>query len=303
MKPTECNNLSAEDAAVILELAPILDIAAAKRLPKGSARKFYIETTHGEKRLLNIISDMSFYEWMTGYGEPYGYIASFGINTMQQVDTGTFHGGQMAYQAFTWIIGEDLLDALPRMNPAEQFSAGLKAGAFLRKLHTLPPKFGYDPEPWEIYFKWRVRELIKAYNANPAKSPEGDVLAQYLLDNQHLLVNRPKTFIHGDWNTENIMLTPDGQIALIDLGDCCGDPWRDFWELICHDKTQTHFYTGHVKGYFDGDPPPEFFRLHVYYAAFGTLEWYPDNAKDALYWLDALRNPVPAWYLRDYAAE
>jgi serine/threonine-protein kinase len=298
MKPIGVDNFSAEDAAVILELSPILDIAVAKRLAKGGDRKFYIETTQDEKRLLSICKTEP--DWFEGGGfRIYDYIAAAGINTMRMVSKEEFGDGTLTYELYTWLDGEDLFDALQRMNHAEQYALGKKTGAFLRKLHTLPPL--WEPEPWEVCCWRKVQDTIQFYNDNPVKSQSEELLMRYLRDNRELLNNRPQTFTHGDWTTDNIMLSPDGQIGLIDIGSICNDPWTDFWQM--GGDSQAHFCTGHIKGYFEGspshgsEPPPEFFPLLAYYIALGTLEWWPQDAKDVLNWFDDMRNPVPTWYL------
>jgi len=297
------SSLSSEDASVILELSDILDIVVAERLPKGHERKFCIQTAQGEKRLLRVNST-EHYDWLEGDFRMYEYVAASGINVMLPVVMGTFREGTLSYQIYTWFDGEDLAEALPRMSSEEQFLAGLKSGALMRRLHTLPPD--HEPEPWGTRFGRKVQKIIQSYGKKRGKSQGVDLLVRYLQDHQELLVNRPQTFTHGDWNTENIMLSPDGQIGIVDLsGDKdCGDPWWEFW-LIPHDlNSSPHFYTGQIQGYFGGKPPPEFFRMLSYYLAFATLEFLSDstgegdteNVKTTLEWFEDIRNPVPMWY-------
>jgi len=291
-------NLSPEDTGIILELSQKLDIAVAKCLAKGHEQKFYIETTQGEKRMLRIW-DAESRIWLEGDTRMYEYVAAAGINISQPVDVDAFCGGALSYQLFTWLDGEDLIDALPRMNPNEQFLTGIKTGQLMRKLHTLPPRQGCDIESWELRFGRKLQTIIEPYKEKPSKSQAVDLLLQYLQDNQELLDNRPQTFTHGDWDTENLIYTPDGQIGIIDLSGAndYGDPWLDFWHTP-HDLNQSpQFYIGQIKGYFEGEPPLEFFRLLSYYIAFVTLEWNPDKAKCILDWFDGMRNPVPTWYL------
>ena len=289
------NNLSPEDAAVILELSSILGIALAERLRKGCGRKFYIETTRGEKRLLSIFNTEP--DWLEGGDfRIYDYIAAAGINTMRPVGKGTFRDGTLSYELYTWLDGEDLFNALPRMSHAEQFALGKKAGALLRKLHTLSPL--WEPEPWEICYWRRVQNTIKSYNDSSCKSRSGDLLVQYLQDNRKLLNNRPQTFTHGDWTTDNSMLSPDGEIGIIDVGSICNDPWFDFWQMA--GDSAAHFYTGQIKGYFEGEPPPEFSPLLAYYIAEGTLAWWPEDAQCVLNWFDDMWNSVPTWYIAQY---
>jgi serine/threonine-protein kinase len=254
------------------------------------------------------IAEIEGYKYLQSDARWYEHVAAAGINVMRLVGMDIFHGGTLAYQLFTWFDGEDVWTALQRMSHAEQFATGYKAGAVLRKIHALPLLYG--TEPWGIRFKRKMQEKIQFYNDKPIKFREGDLIVRYLQDNQELLDNRPQTFTHGDWNTENLMFCPDGQIGIIDLSGehDYGDPWWGFW-LIPHDlNSSAHFYTGQIKGYFEGEPPMEYFRLFSYYLAFSTLEFLcdytgeddPENVRTVLSWFDDMRNPVPTWYLRDY---
>jgi len=305
MKPTGFNNLSAEDAAVILELSPILNITFAERLVKAlTDRKFYVETAQGEKRLLRICTT-EHYDWLESDARAYDYMAASGINVMRLIGMDIFHEGTLAYQLFTWFDGEDLAEVLPRMNYAEQYSAGIKSGSVLRKLHALSPM--YDDEPWGVRFRRRVQEKIQSYNDKLIKSREVDLLLRYLQDNMELLDNRPQTFTHGDWNAGNMMFCPDGQIGVIDFGSAQSrDPWFEFREMSCYPDSSPHFHTGHINGYFEDEPPIEFFRMFAYYMAFATFEGMCGDSigedvieyiKNLLNWFDDMRNPVPTWYL------
>jgi len=291
MKPTGINNLSAEDTAVILDLTPMLNITDVKRVGP-SERKFYIETKRGEKWLLRI-NPMNEYKWVKDSDREYEYIATTGVNVSRQVSEDFFGDGAFVYQLWTWIEGEDLFTALPRMNHAEQFALGVKCGEVARKIHTLPSD---DPELCWVRKKLEVQEKIKSYAEKPNRTRGEDLLIGYLQDNIGLLDNRPQTFIHGDWNTSNLMLSPDGQIWVIDCGITGGDPWCEFWEVSGDADEMPHYYTGLIKGYFEGEPPAEYFPLFAFYVAKGYLDWNYDP-KNVLNWFDDMRNPVPTWYL------
>jgi len=292
MKLTKFNNLAAADAAVILELAPILDIAVAKRLEGGSERKFYIETTRGEKQNL-CIAPIAEYKWREGSSLVYKHIASVGITAPQMICEGHCSEGALLYQLYTWLDGEDVLTALPRLGSTEQFKLGVKFGEAARKLHTLPP-LG-SPEPWEILCKRRVEEAMQAYVAKPIKTHANDLLVKYLQDNTSLPDNRPQTFVHGDWATDNLILLPNGQIGIIDCGIPVKDPWFEFWSTVFE---SSHFCIGQVEGYFEGEPPSEYFPLLAFYVAMETLSWGYD-AEKVINIFDDMRNPVPKCYFKD----
>lgn len=285
------NNLSPEDAAAILELSPILDITFVKAIGE-SERKFYIETKQGIKRLLRI-TPMKDYKWVKDDDRGYEYMATAGINVSRQVSEGFFGDGAFVYQLWTWIDGEDLTVALPRMSHAEQFTVGKKFGEAARKIHSLPPMGNLEPEPWGIRYGRKVQDKIQSYTNNPEKSRGADLLVRYMQDNMELLANRPTTFLKGDWNTGNSMITPDGRIWFIDCAFYSGDPWIEFWEINSED---THFNTGLIKGYFEGEPPVEYFPLFAFYVATETLNWGYDP-ENVLNMFDDMRNPVPTWYL------
>ena len=289
------DNLSAKDAEVILELSPKLEITFAKRLAKGSERKFYVETSRDDKRLLRI-GNTAHYDWAEAGARWYEYIASAGINAMHLLDMGVLNDKTLLYQLYTWFDGDDLTEVLPHMSNTEQFFLGMKCGAVARKIHALPPL--HETEPWGVRYKRKMHDKLQAAN-HAASSREGTLLMQYLQDHMSLLDNRPYTTTHGNWNTENIILTPNGQIGVIDHGLDCNDPWFEFWEAPDDANAQAYFYTGQIKGYFGGNPPAEYFPLLTFYMAFGRIEWEYDF-QCLLDWTDNMRNPVPIWYLSDY---
>ena len=299
MKPIKTEHLSAEDAFIILELYQKLNIAFAKHLAKGHEKKFYVETVQGEKRLLRI-NDIEHYNWVKSDFSMYEYVANAGFTVSKPISMGTFCNNTLVYQLFTWLDGVDLIEALANMNPAEQFLIGIKSGTLMRKLHTLPPE--NETEPWKIRFGRKVLDMIQDYSDKPSNYQGVDLLVQYLGDNQELFSNRPQTFTHGDWNTENLIYTPNSQIGIIDLSGehDYGDPWCDFWAIPDDLNSSPHYYTGQIKGYFNGEPTVEFFKLLSYYNAYATLNWSPENANIILSWFDGMRNPIPIWYFSDY---
>jgi aminoglycoside phosphotransferase (APT) family kinase protein len=136
----------------------------------------------------------------------------------------------------------------------------------------------------------------------------------YIEQNRHLLKNRPQCFQHGDYHVGNMMIE-NGELKIIDFDRYdFGDPWEEFNRIVWSAAASPHFATGQLRGYFGGEPPIEFFKLLAFYIASNTLSsiyWASPfgqsdldtmmkQAQDVLRWYDNMRNPVPAWYLKDF---
>jgi serine/threonine-protein kinase len=125
--------------------------------------------------------------------------------------------------------------------------------------------------------------------------------------------------MHGDFNISNMMIMPDKQIGVIDYNSYNkdhGDPW---WEFDpCMDgwgsEPSAHFFTGLIRGYFNGEPPNDYFMVFSYYLAYDALAALCDTSvynqgepevgkqhiENILRWFDGMQNSVPTWYLKNF---
>jgi serine/threonine-protein kinase len=112
-----------------------------------------------------------------------------------------------------------------------------------------------------------------------------------------------------------MIISPEGELRIIDFNRSdYGDPWEEFNRIVWSAAVSPHFATGQIHGYFDGNPPDEFFKLLALYMGSNTLSTIPwaipfgvqevadmlKQAHDVLSWFDGMKNPVPAWYLSDF---
>jgi len=228
--------------------------------------------------------------------------------TSEPLGFGLCDDGKSCYSLSGWLDGEDAEKTLPLMSESEQYVIGLKAGQILRKTHTLPAPD--NAESWNDWFYRKVQDRIDFYNSNPIKSEDGDVIIHYLQENRHLLNGRPQTFCHNDYTMANLIIMPDGSIGIIDFiyfNNGHGDPLWDFHPVLWDGEKNARFFTGLIKGYFNGEPPCEFFDVLIYYLAYDVLTGIqndPHNSdrhkSNILFWLDSMNNPVPSWYLKDF---
>ena len=298
-------------ARIFAELGEKIDITAIEPVNKGwsNDKKYLIRTSKGEKLLIRI-SDKNDYEGKKYLFEKLKEVATLGVNTPIPMDAGLCNSAKSAYILLSWVEGEDAKSVLPQLKRAQQYSLGVKTGVLVQKLHNLPaPK---DAEAMGVRYRREMQKKINYYNNNPVKSPEGDTLVRYLLDNQELLDSRPNTFMHGDCNITNIIVTPDSEIGLIDFWCDYGDPWWEFDPASWGEEPIAPFITGIYNGYFNGKPPATFFKMQSFYLAFNALEALcaylsegddvgKNHAVNVMRWFDDMRNPIPSWYNRGFS--
>jgi len=77
-------------------------------------------------------------------------------------------------------------------------------------------------------------------------------------------------------------------------------------------RISPHFASGQIHGYFNGEPPEDFFRLVAFYAStqlltiitysipYGWVDSAVKTIDDILKWHDNMNNPVPSWYYKNY---
>jgi len=275
-------------------------------------KKYCVTATDGTKYLLRI-TPISRYEVRKSLFAMLERVTALGIPMCVPVEFGTCDDG--VYSLQSWIDGEDLETVLPLLSETEQYVLGLKSGKVLRIMHAIPAP--ETQEEWELRFNKKIDRNI-ALNENCIE--EGFVIdgLEYLYDfvqsNRHLLKNRPQCFQHGDYHVGNMMLE-SGELKIIDFDRYdFGDPWEEFNRMTFNASASPHFATGLLRGYFDGEPPLEFFKLQAFYIAsthlaglswarkFGESEiiFTKKQVADILCWFDNMKNPVPTWYLKDF---
>lgn len=285
-------------------------------LNKGwsSDQKYYIETVDG-RRLLLRVADIVEYDRKFAEFDMLKRVAELDIPVSRPIDFGVCDDGKSVCQLLTWIDGTDAQSVLPTLTETEQYALGWKAGETLRKMHSIPAPG--DVEDWGVRFSRKVQARIEFYDSHPIRSENSDLVVRYLQDNQRLLYGRPQTFNHGDFNTTNLIVTPDGKIGVIDFNyynSDHGDPWWEFDPASWGNEPNAYFVTGLFNGYFGGNPPSEFFTMQAYYSAYDALaalcdtsageQGEPEDGRrhmdNTLRWFDNMQNPVPTWYLKDF---
>jgi serine/threonine-protein kinase len=285
---------------------------------KGSSgdEKYYIETTDGEKMLLRI-SDIEGLERKQVEYNMMECVYRFGVLTPRPVDFGLCNNGKSVYSLLGWLDGEDAETAVLNMDNAEQYKLGIQSGEMLRKIHSLPAP--ESAEPWGVRFRRMIKDRADFYKSYNINLPNAELIIEYVHDNSDFLDSRPQTFIHGDFWHGNIFIDLNGRIGIIDFNGYTlgyGDPYQDLSDIMPHKENgdYSYFLTGLFNGYFDGEPPYEFFKILVYYHAFNALanlgqiaesqgEQRANHIKhleNTMRWFDDFKNIVPSWYIKNF---
>jgi aminoglycoside phosphotransferase (APT) family kinase protein len=278
----------------------------------SSDKKYYIETVRNEKMLLRL-ADISEYDKKKSEFEMMKMLAECGVPMSQPVDFGICDNGKSVYSLFIWCDGEDAEIVLPKMTETEQYVLGVKSGQILREIHDIPAP--NEQEDWGTRFNRKTDSKIKNYQDCGMKIEGDDKIITYLEANRHLLDGRPQCFQHGDYHVGNMVISPEGELRIIDFNrNDYGDPWEEFNRIVWSAAVSPHFATGQFNGYFNGRPSLEFFKLLALYISSNMLSSIPwaipfgekdvqvmkNQAKDVLVWYDRMDNPVPTWYLADF---
>lgn len=278
----------------------------------SSDKKYYVETLMNEKLLLRIV-DISELDKKKSEYEMMKMLVECGVPMSQPVDFGICDNGKSVYSLFAWCDGDDAEIILPKLTETEQYALGVKSGQILRQIHNIPAP--NEQEGWETRFNRKIDNKIKNYQDCGIKIEDDDKIIGYIEENRYLLKDRQQCFQHGDYHVGNMIISREGELRIIDFNRSdFGDPWEEFNRIVWCATVSPHFATGQLNGYFNGNPPMEFFSLLALYISSNTLSsiyWaipfgehevtvMKNQAKDVLTWFDGMNNPVPTWYVENF---
>ena len=232
--------------------------------------KYYVETAQGQRYLLRI-SNIESYERKKTMYDMMGRVASLGVYMSVPVDFGICNNGKNVYQLLSWCDGETADIVLPKLSHDEQYMLGVKSGQNLRRIHSIPAPSGL--EDWYYRFVRINDGRLRTFFSCGVHIDGSDAILAFYEENRHLLRGRPQCFIHGDYHNDNLLISANRDIMVVDwdlIDSLYGDPWSEFSRIL-NANLVPHFTTGQIHGYFDGEPPEEFWRILALYLSTGAL--------------------------------
>ena len=293
-----------------MKRADLKNAKAIEEIKKGwsSDRKYVVQTRDDERFLLRT----SLIEEYDHKKKEYNYmkkLVSLGVPISKSLDF--WVEDDVIHMLFTWAEGEDSEDILPKLSEKDQYRLGYEAGTLLKKMHSLPAPS--ETEEWHLFFNRKIDRNIRNYETCELKYADDSAFLDYIEANRHLLEGRPQTFQHGDYHTGNMILSSENVLTVIDFNRWSyGDPWEEFNRIDFSAGVSPTFASGKITGYFQGEPPREFFQLLALYIATNILNALPwalnysekevmtmqDKARAVLEAYDGMSCVIPSWYRR-----
>ena len=226
-------------------------------------RKYYLETKDGERFLLRV-SDISSYETKQHEFEIMKKMSAAGIKMSLPISFGICEEGKSVYLLLSWCDGEEAKEALYHLSDAEQYVFGRKAANVLKQMEAID----YKPpsQEWFQTYQGRVAHYIELYRRCGYTFDGDDVIISFLRTQRHCIGERPTALMHEDFQTDNMVISSDGELYMIDF-QMCGetDPYLVMTGAGVSAMYSVPFAMGQIDGYFGKTVPEDFWQKYRYY--------------------------------------
>ena len=225
---------------------------------------------------------------------------------------GLCNQGQTIYMISDWIYGKSASEFLVRLPVEVQFAQGIDAANYLKNIHcsASPPQVN----TWADVIGRKIKYLRQACKKLQIRSAYVGKLLDFLASQANLMANRPTTLLHGDFHLDNMVMSFEDNLHVIDFEKWnYGDPISDLGPMVARMQgISIPFMIGVLDGYFNYQIGVRELRLLAFYAAVDALanivlaaESCPEKLPDALAAARNLikeynqfRSIVPVWYKR-----
>ncbi|ULO06838.1 phosphotransferase [Paenibacillus sp. 19GGS1-52] len=276
----------------------------------SSDKKYYVEAGEGQKLLLRLSSREAFERKQAEY-ELIERVNQLDFPMSRVIDFGVCNDGQNTYMLLTWVEGHPLEERILLLSEAEQYQLGVQSAKAQKKIHSIPNLNNLSN--WEANMQAKILARVKNYENGPYRVEGDETALTFIRGNIGLLSNVEKVYQHGDFHIGNLIYTPQDQIGVIDFNRCdSGDYVEEFYKLQAFDRERSiPFARGRIHGYFEGEPPKEFWARMALYVAYSSLfsivwaipygavdiEGMRERCKVALADYDGFKRVIPDWYV------
>lgn len=274
-------------------------------------KKYYVETRDGERLLLRI-SDISAYKDKQHEFDIMKKMSDAGIKMSLPVSFGVCENGKSVYQLLTWCDGIEAKEALYRMSDDEQYAFGQKAASIMKRMETIDYKPASDE--WARSYAERVESYIELYRSCGYTFDGDELIISYLRTGLVSIGKRPTALMHMDFQTDNMVISPDGELYTIDFQMCgVADPYLVLTGAGVSAMYSIPFAMGQVEEYFGKDIPEDFWAKYNHYMISEMLYAFTigvnmeEEREETLHMFDEEverikhnGSHIPAWYKGSY---
>ena len=255
------------------------------------------------------ISDASVYEEKQKEYNIICKYAELGFEMSKPLGCGLCNGGENVYILLTWVEGEDVETALPKLSEKEQYKLGRSAGTILKQIHSIPVDACDMPSQTK---KAKKLMQLERYEQSDVRIANDEVAVQYVKDNIDKLWLEPPVYMHGDFHPGNLILTPQKTLGVIDFNRWeVGDPYEEFYKLESFGvEVSVPYCIGQIDAYFNDAVPVQFWEtlaVYVAHASLYSIKWAEKfgqedidgmvaRCKAAMEHYDGFTKVVPSWY-------
>ena len=274
-------------------------------------RKYYLETKDGERFLLRV-SDISSYETKQHEFEIMKKMSAAGIKMSLPISFGICEEGKSVYLLLSWCDGEEAKEALYHLSDAEQYVFGRKAANVLKQMEAIDYKL--PSQEWFQTYQGRVAHYIELYRRCGYTFDGDDVIISFLRTQRHCIGERPTALMHEDFQTDNMVISSDGELYMIDF-QMCGetDPYLVMTGAGVSAMYSVPFAMGQIDGYFGKTVPEDFWQKYRYYMlaemlyAFTVGVKMEEEREETRHMFDNeikrikyQGSPIPMWYQKKF---
>lgn len=270
-------------------------------------QKYYAESCAGEKFLLRI-SDISEYSKKEAEFSVMQKMAQVGIKMSLPVAFGVCNGGKSVFQLLTWCEGAEAKEVLFGLSEDEQYAYGRKAAEIMKLMETIDAQPASDE--WAKCYKDRVDRYISLYRNCGYTFDGDDLIISYLQDNIDCIGKRPTAVMHMDFQTDNMVISPDGELYIIDFQMCgIADTYHVLTGAGVSAMYSIPFAMGQLEGYFGKAIPEDYWAKYNHYMisemlyAFTVGVHMEEEREDTLHMfddeVDRIKHSdsyIPEWY-------
>lgn len=232
-------------------------------------RKYYIETKDN-KRLLLRIADIDFYKRKKLEFNFIKKINNLNFSMSKAISFGLCNNQECVYMILSWIDGTPLCEILNQLPETKQYLLGIDAGKILKSIHSIPI------ETCDISTKSKIAHKLKQlknYETSQFRVENDENIISYIKNNINKIDSLPPVYQHGDFHAGNLILNPNKSLGVIDFNRYdCGDKYEEFLKVQSFDvEISIPFSIGQINGYFDNNPPRDFWEILSVYVAHTSL--------------------------------